>query len=329
VLGKILLGLLLVAGVAGCGSDARRNAADINRENHAREVVHMQRVLGDDPVSESVSLRVDGTAAVRRGGGRGYWDVAVQLSPADTERTLGLVRSAPFAALASNTITPGGFAGDDDGIRYMLRHDGQSVTVAGSQLPPSTRRLVDELNALIDGDRGRILADDRHFSASGVTGSGAGGDDAVTGLENSPATPVQGGARAPAADVSLSCYGSGGRQVGTPPPGLRAGPLRLSEMRRHGNVIEAPAVVQPGAAVTVAVSGRAGLLYGSAGRRPRHLSSAARIVRFEGCSDSTAGGGPARFDGGIVARGCTTLRVWIAGRDTPVRRRVGCRALRH
>jgi hypothetical protein len=84
-------------------------------------------------------------------------------------------------------------------------------------------------------------------------------------------------------------------------------------------------VVQPGAEVTVAVSGRAGLLYGQAWRGPHRLSSAVRIVRFEGCSDTTAGGGPARFDGGIVARGCTTLRIWVAGRDTPLRRRVGCR----
>jgi len=323
--GKTLLGLLLVAGVVGCGSDAPRDAADINRDNHAREAVHMQRVLGDDPVSESVSLRVDGTAAVRRGAGRGYWDVAVKLSPAEKERMLGLVRGAPFAALASNTIAPGGFGGDDDGIRYMLRRGGQSVTVAGSQLPPAMRRLVDELNALIDGDRGRILADDRHYSASGETGSAAGGDEALTGLTNSPARPVRASDGAPDADVILSCYGSGVRQVGAAPRGLRAGPLVLTGLRRRGNVVAAAAVVQAGAEVTVAVSGRAGLIYGHAWSGPHRLASAARIVRFEGCSDTTAGGGSARFDGGLVTRGCTTLRIWVAGRDTPLRRRVGCR----
>jgi len=325
VLAKTLLGLLLVAGVVGCGSDGPRDAADINRDNHAREAVQMQRVLGDDPVSESVSLRVDGTAVVRRGAGRGYWDVAVQLSRADTQRMLGLVRSAPFAALASNTITPGGFGGDDDGIRYMLRHDGHSVTVAGSQLPPAMRRLVDELDALIDGDRGRILADDRHYSASGETGSAAGGDEALTGLKNSPARPVRASDGAPDAGVILSCYGSGVRQVGTAPRGLRAGPLVLTGLRRRGNAIAAPAVVQPGAEVTVAVSGRAGLLYGHAWSGPHNLVAAARIVRFEGCSDTTAGGGSALFDGGIVTRGCTTLRVWAAGREAPMRRRIGCR----
>jgi hypothetical protein len=289
----------------------------------------MQRVLGDDPVSESVSLRVDGTAAVRRGAGRGYWDVAVKLSPAEEERMLGLVRNAPFAALASNTITPGGFGGDDDGIRYMLRHDGQSVTVAGSQLPPAMRRLVDELNALIDGDRGRILADDRHYSASGETGSAAGGDAALTELKNSPARPVQASNGAPEADVILSCYGSGTRLVDAAPHGMRAGPVVFTGLRRRGDAIAAPAVVQPGAEVTVAVSGRAGLLYGHAWSGPHRLASAARIVRFEGCSDTTAGGGSARFEGGIVSRGCATLRIWAAGRDVPLRRRVGCRELRH
>src|SRR5689334_5914217 len=116
---------LLAIALAGCGGggaaardDATRDAADLNRDNHAREVVAMQRVLGGDPVSESVWLRADGTAAVRRGGGGGYWDVAVKLSPSDTDRMLGLVRHAPFAALADNTIAPGGFSGDDNGIRY-------------------------------------------------------------------------------------------------------------------------------------------------------------------------------------------------------------------
>jgi hypothetical protein len=50
-------------------------------------------------------------------------------------------------------------------------------------------------------------------------------------------------------------------------------------------------------------------------------------VRFEGCSDTTQGGGPARFEGGLVAtgKGCTTLVIHIAGADQPERRRVACR----
>ena len=112
--------------------------------------------------------------------------------------------------------------------------------------------------------------------------------------------------------MTLSCYGSGVRQIGATPTGVKAGPLVLATPRRHGRVIDAPAVVQPGAAVTVEVSGRARLLYGS---------DRARVVRFEGCSDTTATGGPARFEGGIVAPGCATVRVWVAGRSEPLRRR--------
>src|SRR5215216_3596673 len=159
----IVVVALLAVALAGCGDDPQhtaavpRDAADIVRANHAPEAAWMQRVIGDDPVSESVSLRVDGTAAVRRGGGRGYWDVAVELSPAERARMLKLVEHAPFAALADNTIEPGGFGGDDDGIRYMLRRGNESVTVARADLPPRMRRLVVELNALIDGDRGTVI----------------------------------------------------------------------------------------------------------------------------------------------------------------------------
>jgi len=337
VLPRILLGLLLVAAVAGCGSGSSSeplDAADIVRANHAREAVHMQRVLGDDPVSESVSLRVDGTAAVRRGGGRGYWDVAIELSQSDRERMLGLVRSAPFAALAANTIAPGGFAGDDDGVRYMLRRGGASVTIAGADLPPRMRSLVDELNALIDGDRGRIVADDRHFSASGTTGTARGGDvGADEEIDTTLATPVRGAGAAPRADSSYSCYGWGGRAERAAPGGAGAGPIVLSGLTRGSGpgVIEAPAVVQPGGAATVAIAradrDRAGLLYGFAWRGPHRMSEAEPAVRFEGCSDTTEGGGATRFDGGLVVhgRGCVTLELWVGDRAEPVRRRVACR----
>jgi hypothetical protein len=333
VLPRILLGLLLLAAVPGCGGGSASeplDAADIVRANHAREAVHMQRVLGDDPLSESVSLRVDGTAAVRRGGGRGYWDVAIELSPGDRERMLDLARSAPFAALAANTITPGGFAG----VRYMLRRGGASVTIAGTDLPPHMRSLVDELNALIDGDRGRIVADDRHFSASGTTGTARGGDDgADEEIDSTLATPVRGAGAAPRAESSYSCYGWGGRAERAAPRGAGAGPIVLSGLTRGSGpgVIEAPAVVQPGGAATVAIAradrDRAGLLYGFAWRGPHRLSDAEHAVRFEGCSDTTEGGGATRFDGALVVRGrgCVTLELWISSRASPVRRRVACR----
>jgi hypothetical protein len=332
---RIVAALLAVAALAGCGSSAQPasppDAADINRANHAREAIFLQRVLGDDPISESVSLRVDGTAAVRRGGGRGYWDIALDLSPGDTERALRLVRAAPFAALADNTITPGGFGGDDNERRYLMRRDGVSVTITEEDLPPVMRPLIKDLNAMIDGELGHIVADDRHFSASGVTGSDASDDDATpTAIENTPATPVTGG-NGPRPDLSLSCYGSGTRQSGDETAdGVTAGPLVLDGLRERGRgrVLRTEAVVEPGSAVVIAVAprdrGRAGLLFGLPWRGPHRLSVADRVVRLEGCSDTTTGGGPARFEGGVVRRGpgCVALDVY-AGSDA-LRRRVGC-----
>jgi hypothetical protein len=333
----ILIGLAVLA-LAGCGSGderpaaAPRDAADIVRANHAPEAVRMQRVIGDDPVSESVSLRVNGTAAVRRGGGRGYWDVAVELGPAEARRMLALVEQAPFAALADNTITPGGFGGDDDGIRYMLHRGDETVTVAGARMPPRMRRLVTELNALIEGDRGRIIADDRHFSASGVTGEMASDEGKrAPDIENSPATPLQAADGAPKPQIALSCYGQGDRDTAT---GRTKDVITFTGLgrRRDGRVTPATAVIQPGGSATVTIAerdrGRAGLLYGRRWDLSEHtLANALHTVRFEGCSDTTQGGGAARFDGGLVATGtgCTTLVIYIAGAGEPERRRVACR----
>ena len=315
---RIAIALLAALALAGCGGDApEKDAADINRDNHAEEAIFLQRVLGDDPISESVSLRVDGTAAVRRGGGRGYWDIALELSDQQADRALGQVRAAPFAALADHTITPGGFGGNDNERRYMMRRDGVSITVAESDLPKSMRPLVSDLNKMIDGELGHIVADDRHFSASGVTGADASDDDAgaPTTYENSPATPVSGG-RGPEPALRLSCYGSGARQGEEGEGGITAGPLTLEGLKGK-RVIEARAIVEPGTAVTIAAVGRARLLYGVSGK-------AVKVVRLEGCSDTTKGGGAARFEGGIVrrGRGCVKLRIYAGGET--FRRRVGC-----
>jgi hypothetical protein len=314
---RIGIALLVALAVAGCGGEEpAQDAADINRNNHAEEAIFLQRVLGDDPISESVSLRVDGTAAVRRGGGRGYWDIALELSDEQAERALGQVRAAPFAALADHTITPGGFGGNDNERRYLMRRDGVSITIAESDLPKSMRPLIGDLNKMIDGELGHIVADDRHFSASGVTGSDASDDEASapTDYENSPATPVSGGS-GPEPDLSLSCYGSGARQSETA-AGVRAGPLTLEGLTGK-RVIKARAIVEPGAAVTIAATGRARLRYGVSGK-------AVKVVRLEGCSDTTIGGGGARFEGGIVRRGdqCVKLRIYAGGET--YRRRVGC-----
>jgi hypothetical protein len=333
-LSAVRLAIALVAALAmiGCGaeSDERpRDAADIIRANDAEEAVFLQRVLGDDPISESVSLRVDGTAAVRRGGGRGYWDIALELSEQEADRALRQVRAAPFARLANHTITPGGFGGNDNERRYLMRRDGVSVTIAESDLPPRMRPLIRDLNKMIDGELGHIVADDRHFSASGVTGSDASDDDAAppTAYENSPATPVSGG-RGPEPERSLSCYGSGARQApATEPSGISAGPLTLEGLTGR-RVVKARAIVESGAAVTIAVApedrDRAGLLYGPDWNGPRTLAEAYRVVRLEGCSDTTTGGGAARFEGGIVrrGRGCVALQIHSGGET--YRRRAGC-----
>jgi hypothetical protein len=325
---RIVIALLAAVAFVGCGNETNEqppDAADINRANHAEEAIFLQRVLGDDPISESVSLRVDGTAAVRRGGGRGYWDIALELSEAEAERALSQVRVAPFAALADNTITPGGFGGNDNERRYLMRRDGVSVTIAESELPKTLKPLIRDLNNMIDGELGHIVADDRHFSASGVTGSDASDDDATPPTyEDSPATPVSGG-RGPRPDLSLSCYGSGAREAGAGDRPLTFDGLRPNSRKR---VLAAHAIVAPGTAVTIAVAprdrDRAGLLYGLAWDGPHELAGADRVVRLEGCSDTTTGGGAARFDGGIVrrGRGCVTLEIHSGG-DTQ-RRRVGC-----
>jgi hypothetical protein len=324
---RIAIALVAALVLAGCGSENQErplDAADINRANHAEEAIFLQRVLGDDPISESVSLRVDGTAAVRRGGGRGYWDIALELSDKQAERSLSQVRAAPFTRLAGNTITPGGFGGNDNERRYLMRRDGVSVAIAESDLPRTMRPLIADLNKMIDGELGHIVADDRHFSASGVTGSDASDDDATPPTyEDSPATPVSGG-QGPRPDLSLSCYGSGARQA-REPNGITAGPLTLEDVH-GGRVVNARAIVAPGSAVTIAVAkpDRAGLLYGLAWRGARTLANAARVVRLEGCSDTTTGGGAARFEGGIVrrGRGCVTLEIYSGGET--FRRRVGC-----
>lgn len=337
----VISALIAAAAVTGCGGDderpaaAPRDAADIVRANHAPEAAWMQRVIGDDPTAESVSLRENGTVAVRRGGGRGYWDIAIELSPADRKRALQLVDDAPWARLTASRIEPGGFGGNDNDIRYWLRHDGETVTITEADLPPKMRRLVTELSALIDGDLGRVIADDRHFSASGVTGEAANDQDKTApDIGGNTATPLAAADGKVRPQIALSCYGHGDRQdPAEQPQGLTAGPLVMTGLGRTstGRVIQTDAIVQPGGAVTVAIAPRdrdhAGLLYGRRWTGPHRLAGALHTIRFEGCSDNTAGGGPARFEGGLVrtGEGCTTLLLYLPGAGTPERRRVACR----
>jgi len=161
--------VIAVLGVAlvGCGSEATPKAAvpkpTATPQKLAPEVVYLYRVQGDDPTPYSVSLRADGTAQVIRGGGHaGFTKLAVALDPADAARSTALAEHAPFKRLDGMTVTPGGFGGWDNDIRYMIRRGSRSITVTADHMPRSIRPLVHNLDAIIDGDTGREMSSSFH-----------------------------------------------------------------------------------------------------------------------------------------------------------------------
>jgi hypothetical protein len=168
----LVIGALLV-GVAGCGGDATEQPAaqptSAPAKKPAAEVVYLYRVQGDDPMPYSVSLRADGTAQVIRGGGHGgFRKIAVALDPADAKRSTRLAKRAPFKRLDGMTVTPGGFGGWDNDIRYMIRRGRRSVTVTADHMPRSIRPLVRNLDAIIDGDTGREVSSSFHAAITGT-----------------------------------------------------------------------------------------------------------------------------------------------------------------
>jgi hypothetical protein len=162
--------IIAAAALAGCGATQEQTSAPIERpvkESSAPEVLYFYRVLGDDPVPDTVSLHADGTALVKRIAGRGWKDIEVTLTPAEARRVIAMAKRAPFAQLDGRTVEPGGFGGSDNGMRYLLRRDKQSVTVADGDIPRSFRALVRTMNGIVEGDVGRQGAEDKHYSASG------------------------------------------------------------------------------------------------------------------------------------------------------------------
>jgi hypothetical protein len=156
---------LLVVGVVACGQDTTAPPP----KPRAAEVVYLYRVQGDDPLPDSVSLRADGTAQVQRGGGHGgFRKVIVALGPAAAARSTALAKRAPWKRLDGRTVTPGGFGGWDNDMRYMLRRGQQSITVSADHMPRSIRPLIRNLNLIIDGNTGRQVSSTFHAAISGT-----------------------------------------------------------------------------------------------------------------------------------------------------------------
>jgi hypothetical protein len=169
-----------VLALAGCGggsagerasapaATATPDAQDINRGSKARTVVYLYKVAGDDPYPWEVTLRDDRTAAVVLGGGHtGGIDRAVRLTAAQAARADRLVAEVPWRKVSGHTVEPGGFGGNDNMMRYMLRREKLSTTFAEGDMPASVARLVRMLDHILDGDIGTVTASDRHHSSNG------------------------------------------------------------------------------------------------------------------------------------------------------------------
>jgi hypothetical protein len=155
----MVIGALLVIPLAGCGDASQPPRTTAPARPEAREIVYLYRVQGDDPLPDSISVRADGTADVRRGGGgSGVKWVKAALDRRETARARRLVERAPWRALDGTTVEPGGFGGWDNDMRYMLRRGRWSVTVSDAQLPRGIRPLIRELESIIEGGTGRRLS---------------------------------------------------------------------------------------------------------------------------------------------------------------------------
>jgi hypothetical protein len=173
----LVMAALLLAGCGGSGAapPAERvaatptpDAADVNREAKAPALIHVYKTIGDDPYPWTLTVRTDRTANLIVGGGHGGGnDKVVHLTAAQTARAAQLVGAVPWKRVAGHTVEPGGFGGNDNMARYMLRHGTTSTVFAAGDMPASLARLLKLLDAIIDGDVGKIVASDRHYSSNG------------------------------------------------------------------------------------------------------------------------------------------------------------------
>ncbi|HEX4689906.1 MAG TPA: hypothetical protein VH276_04405 [Solirubrobacteraceae bacterium] len=176
--------VLIAAALAGCGGGADRPAAATAtatpsatadtgamgrapEPSHARGLIRMTRVQGDDPLPFSIELRADRTAAVQFGGGHGgFENKAIRLSRDQQRRVVRALRGAPWRRLDGHSVVPGGFGGDDNGNRYSLFYGRFTTTLAQGHIPPRMARLVHLLDGIIDGDIGHLVYAKRHSPIS-------------------------------------------------------------------------------------------------------------------------------------------------------------------
>jgi hypothetical protein len=184
---RLILPLLTAALVlAGCGGgDNTRpaaaptptptpGAAQLNRDAKAPEIVHVYKVQGDDPYPWTLTVRTDNTANLIVGGGHGGGDdKLVRLPKAVTERAKRLTAAVPWKRIANHTVDTGGFGGNDNMARYMLRWHKISTVYAAGDMPWHLQRLVTLLDHIIDEDIGTIVASQGHHSSNGGILDGA------------------------------------------------------------------------------------------------------------------------------------------------------------
>jgi hypothetical protein len=178
---RSLIAALVILLAAGCG-DARTelsapqrpaaaptpDAADINRQATAPELIYVYKTQGDDPMPWTLTVRKDSTANLIYGGGHtGGTDKVVLLQPATTRRASRLVAAVPWKRIRGHTVEPGGFGGDDNMARYVLRRGKITTVYADGDMPRSVTRLVGLLDRIIEGDVGKAVASDSHHSSNG------------------------------------------------------------------------------------------------------------------------------------------------------------------
>jgi hypothetical protein len=168
----------VILAAAGCGggeqsphraSEPARtpDAADINRQEKAPELVHVYKTVGDDPYPWTLTVHTNHTAALTVGGGHGGGnDKVVRLDAALAKRAQRLVAAVPWKRVAGHTVEPGGFGGNDNMARYMLRHGKISTVYAAGDMPPHVARLVRLLDRIIDEDVGTVVASDTHHGTA-------------------------------------------------------------------------------------------------------------------------------------------------------------------